>query len=160
MPAAADLQDCLLPGLSDDVMLGQGGRVNAPLRTATRPTVQTLAIPNGFTLTIGGTLAFAVGRDGYPGWLAVWLFVVGGCVAFCIAAALSNAHRDRDDTAGPVCGPTVFNLVPVVVVPIVEIATNWIGFADAQFALAGFLAVGLYVSGFGALTAMARARRS
>jgi hypothetical protein len=128
------------------------------MRRALRPTVQMLAIPNGFTLTIGGVLAIAVGDRGYPGVLALWLYVVGGCVGFCLMSALAAAHTRLSDQAGPVSDRAVFNLVPVAVVPIVYAATHWIADDAGQFALAGFLAVTLYVAGYSIFAAWTRHR--
>jgi hypothetical protein len=123
---------------------------------ALRPTVQMLTIPNGFTLTIGSVLAISVGSDGYPGWFAVWLFVVGGCLGFCLMGVLSTAHRQLSKRAGPANDLAVFNLVPVAVVPVVYAATHWLTSRPWQFAAAGFLAVTLYIAGYSASAWWAR----
>ena len=42
-----------------------------------RRVAQMLVVPHGFTLCVAGTLSICVGERGYPGVLAIWLFVTG-----------------------------------------------------------------------------------
>jgi hypothetical protein len=72
-----------------------------PASAAVRPTVQLLTAPSGFTLAAGGVLAVIIGRHGYPGILPIWLFVAGGCAAFCLTALMSKANGAQSPHARP-----------------------------------------------------------
>jgi hypothetical protein len=124
-----------------------------PAGTAVRLTVQQLTVRNGFTLTIGSVLAVTIGNRGYPGMLPVWLFAVGGSAGFCLVALISRASPMQSPAVRPGTGLTVFNLVPVAVVPIVYAATRWVPATGLAFAMAGFLAVVLCLAGYSACAA-------
>jgi hypothetical protein len=121
---------------------------------AMRQVAQSLVIPQGFTLSVSGSMGTLVGERGYPGALAVWLFVLGGGLGFCAVTAGSGLHHDPGARPEPVTGPAVFNLVPVAVVPTVLLIAGLIGSDRVAFAIAGFLAVVLYMSGLTGLIAL------
>lgn len=119
------------------------------------PTVQTLTVPNGFTLTVGGMLAITIGDRGYSGMLPIWLFVAVGSFGFCVLALASLAHQRPPTTnARPTWGLAVFNLVPVAIIPADYLATHWISSTSWAFLLAGLLAVVLYVVVFSVFSAL------
>lgn len=115
-------------------------------------TTRNLTVPHGFTLTISGVFAMDVADSGFPGALSVWLFVLGGTVAFVLLAFASGAHTGRAKTIEASSGAAVFNAVAVAVVPACYAATAWISAMWAEYLLAGFLAVGLYVAAHATLT--------
>jgi hypothetical protein len=126
--------------------------------------MQRLTVPSGFTVTIGSVLAFSIGRHGYPGLLDVWLFAtaigLGFCLlGFCLLGFASGLSRSRDLRTSLPDGAAVYNLVPVIVVPAVYLATSWIADAAWAFCLAGFLAVMLYVCVYSAFAQVTIARR-
>jgi hypothetical protein len=123
---------------------------------AVRPTVQLLTAPSSFTLAAGGVLAVIIGRHGYPGILPIWLFVAGGCAAFCLTALMSKANGAQSPHARPAAGRAAFNLVPLAVLPIVCAVTSVVPAAGLAFPAAGFLTVILYVAGYSGLAALAR----
>jgi len=123
------------------------------------PTVQLLTVPSGFTVTIGSVLAFSIGRYGYPGLLGVWLFATAIGLGFCVLGFVSGLSRSRRARASLPDGAAVYNLVPVIVVPAVYLATSWIAYAAWAFCLAGFLAVVLYVCAYSAFAQATVARR-
>lgn len=113
--------------------------------SATGPTVlRTLVIPQGYTLSVGGTLAILLDRHPRPGAVPIWLFVVGAVVGFVLVARASNAHRDRAALTAA-AGKQLFNAAPVLVVPLVVLATCWVEQPLAAFPAAGLACSSTYV---------------
>ena len=113
------------------------------VRTDAGALAQMLSVPQGFTLSVAGTISIAVHEDGYPGDLGIWCFVAAGGLAFCAAVLLTGAHA-RGDVHRPT-GLGLLNLVPVGVVPVAVLAGRWIGQPDLRMAVTGFACVGAYV---------------
>lgn len=120
-----------------------------PSRTAAtlRGTLTMLAAPQGFTLSIAGTLAATIGQRGVPGLLPVWLFVVGSSAGFCLLAlAVGAASRARAElAAGGLSGRAVLNAAPLAVVPFAVGGSSWIPNALGAYVAAGALATTSYV---------------
>jgi hypothetical protein len=121
------------------------------MRARTSQVCQSMVVPQGFTLSIAGSLGTLLGERGYPGALAVWLFVLGGGVGFCTVTGFSGVHGDAEARPEPVTGPALFNLLPVTVVPTVFLTAGLIGSDRLAFAVAGFLVVILYLIGMAGL---------
>ena len=110
---------------------------------AARGVAQNLAVPHGFTLVIGGTLAMLIGERGYPGAFGIWLFIVGANAALLFSLALARAHRHP--VAAPVGGFAVFNIALVLTVPLVFALTRVVHPDDAAFLGAGMVSVSSHV---------------
>lgn len=133
---------------------GEGG-----LRGAVRGLTAQLAVPQGFTLSAGGTLAATIGQHGTPGLFDVWLFAVGAGVSFCLLAMLSGS-ASRVASAGQVAlsRAMVLNVLPVVVIPAAVGCAALVPSRPVSFLLAGGLASGLYVVLLAAVAAHGRGR--
>jgi hypothetical protein len=131
------------------------------LRRVVRGLTVQLAVPQGFTLSVGGTLAVTIGQHGTPGLLDVWLFAVGAGVSFCLLAVLSGSALQ----GGPVeqvslPRAAVLNVLPVVVIPAAVGCAALVSSQQLDFLLAGALASGLYVLLLGLVATYARGTRS
>ncbi len=104
-----------------------------------------LAMPQGFTLSVAGTVAIMIGHRGFPGPLAVWLFVVGAAGAFSAIAVVVGAHLEPSNNPVTVVGLALLNVTPVVIVPLACLIAWWIPGDAAAFAVAGAATSGLYV---------------
>jgi hypothetical protein len=71
-----------------------------------------LVAPQGFTLSIAGTLAISVQRHA-PDAFAIWMFVLGGGLAFCATALTVGALRETMTLPVNFVGLALLNLVPV-----------------------------------------------
>jgi len=132
-------------------MATDGNGVRMTLGVGTRGVVQNLAVPHGFTLIIGGTSVMLLGQRGYPGAMAVWLFIAAANAALLCWQALLRGHRHP--VAPAVSGLGVFNAAPTLTVPLVYGVTHPIGNDTVAFGCAGFLSVSCYVLLVGALAA-------
>lgn len=110
-----------------------------------------MVIPQGFTLSVAGTMATLVcqRKDSAP--LAIWLFVVGAGVGYVLVSLVSGSHRGTASPATlPIEGLRVLNLVPIVVVPLSTGTAALIPYTPAAFTCGGFVAVAGYVVGLSA----------
>ncbi|MGD9526488.1 hypothetical protein [Pseudonocardia sp.] len=131
---------------------GRAARGIGGLRTATREAGLLLGAPQGFTLSVAGTLAAVVGQRGMPGPWAAWLFVTGAGLGFCALLLAVGAHHERAvHPPGGLRGGAVFNLLPVAVVPAAVLGTTWIATGAVAFFVAGAIAVIGYLVLLGAL---------
>jgi len=128
----------------------QGATVT--LGTSTRGVAQNLAVPHGFTLIIGGTSVMLLGQRGYPGALAIWLFIAGANLALVCFQVLLGGNRHP--VAPPVSGLGVFNPAPMLTVPLVYGVTHPIHADRVAFGCAGLLSVTCYVLLVGGLAAV------
>jgi hypothetical protein len=132
------------------------------LRYALRGLTAQLAAPQGFTLSIGGTLAATVGQRGVSDLFDVWLYVMGAGLSFCLLALMSgSALRAGPGRGVPVSRAAVLNVLPVVVVPAAVGCAALITSRPFGFLAAGALASGVYVTllGFIAMRASRRLSR-
>ena len=127
------------------------------LRWAVRGLTAQLAVPQGFTLSVGGTLAATIGQHGTPGLFDVWLFAVGAGASYCLLAMLSgSATRSGPPDHVPPSRALVLNVLPVVVIPTAVGCAALVPSRPLAFLLAGALASGLYVVLLGVIAAYAR----
>jgi hypothetical protein len=112
--------------------------------------VQQIVIPQGFTLSITGTIAIMNGHRVQAGPIAIWLFILGAGAGYSAAALVGGAHRRfASSRPQPITGVPVLNVVPVIVVPVAVAAAWWIPDPRVAFAAAGFVATAGYVGAFG-----------
>jgi hypothetical protein len=131
------------------------------LRWAVRGLTAQLAVPQGFTLSVGGTLAATIGQHGTPGLFDVWLFALGAGVSFCLLALMSgSATRSSPADRVPLSRALVLNVLPVVVIPTAVGCAALVPSRPLDFLLAGALASGLYVVWLGVIAAFGRGRSS
>lgn len=116
-----------------------------------RGVAQNLAVPHGFTLVIGGLITILIGERGFPGTVAVCLFVVGANSALILCQATVGAHRFA--TGSPATGLGVYNIAPSATVPAVALVVEHIEADRVAFLCAGFLGACCYVCVAGALMA-------
>jgi hypothetical protein len=109
----------------------------AGLTRSTLPSVaRQLVVPQGFTLSSTGVFAILLEHRPHPGPAAIWLFVTGAALGFAILIHASDAHRSAS-ALRPAFGYELFNLVSVVVVPLVSLIVWWIPLAPVAYALGG-----------------------
>jgi hypothetical protein len=122
---------------------------DAGLAATVRAIVQQIVIPQGFTLSITGTIAIMNGHRFQAGPIAIWLFILGAGAGYSTAALAAGAHRrSASSRPQPITGLPVLNVVPVIVVPVAVAAAWWIPDPGVAFAAAGFVATAGYVSAF------------
>lgn len=109
-----------------------------------------LVVPQGFTLSVAGVLALMIGHQGFPGLLAIWLFIAGASIGFCAITLASGAHTETSNRHVSIVGMALMNLLPVLVVPAACSASWWVGNKSTAFLIAGFCSTVLYVGGLGA----------
>jgi hypothetical protein len=119
-------------------------RVNG-WRDSVRVTTRMLFIPQGFTLSVSGVSVALIGQRGYPGLLAIWLFVLGAELSLALCAFTSGAHRNDGHGNMPSASAAVFNLAPVVVVPLSLGVVRFIDNRAFAFFVSGVAVAGLYV---------------
>ena len=111
-----------------------------------RGTTSMLAAPQGFTLSVAGTLAATIGQRDVAGLLEVWLFVVGGSAGFCLVAVAGGVlHRPGPRGGLSVSRRAVLNVAPVAVVPVAVGGSLRIPSDPLAFLVAGGLATTCYV---------------
>ena len=122
------------------------GVPQARLGFSVRGLTSTLVVPQGFTLSIAGTLAGTIGQRGTTRLLDVWLFVVGAGFSFCLLAIVSgNVRNDSPSRPLPIFGKATLNILPIAVMPAAVVSAGRIANSAAGFFVAGALATGLYV---------------
>ena len=119
---------------------------------AVRDIARHMVIPQGFTLSVGGTIATLVGERADTRPLAIWLFVTGAGVGYGLIGIASGAHRRTVPSATlTINGLRLLNavplVVPILVVPVATSIANQIPYTPVAFACAGFLAVAGYIGG-------------
>lgn len=114
-----------------------------------------LVVPQGFTLSVAGVLALAIGHRGFPGLLAIWLFIAGATIGFCAITLVSGAHTEASNRHVSIVGMALMNLLPILVVPAACAASWWVSDKPAAFFIAGFCSTVLYVGGLGAFLVIA-----
>lgn len=108
--------------------------------------VRQLVVPQGFTLSIAGTLAIQLGHRPHTGPVAIWLFVLGAGVGCCTVVRAVGAHRGQAAAPDAISGYRLFNLAPVVIVPVASLASWWIANPPAGLLISGFVAAAGYVN--------------
>ncbi len=103
-----------------------------------------LAIPYGYTVTLGAAALLSVARLGAPSEMEVLYFVVGAVLAFVLLAAIGRPHLAAEI---PMRAPwlVVFNLFPIVAaLAVIALPARLLGRNLGYFAN-GFLATTVYV---------------
>ena len=134
-----------------------------PLRPhfALRDLTSALVVPQGFTLSIAGTLAGTIGQRGIPHIFDVWMFVVGAGLSFCVLAILSgNTRGSARPRPLSISGKATLNLVPIAVMPGAVVGAGFIPNPSVGFLVAGVLASGLYVALLAVVLRLATRRRA
>ena len=105
---------------------GVGDLEGRSWRRTTVEVAHLITVPQGFTVAVAGSVALCVGRHGFPGFLAVWLFVAGASLSYCLVVlAVGATHRPIGQPGG-IVGLALLNLAAMVVVPLVAVVTWWI----------------------------------
>jgi hypothetical protein len=119
---------------------------------AVREIARHMVIPQGFTLSVAGTIATLVGERTDTRALTIWLFVTGAGVGYGLVGIAGGAHRRTVPSATLTINEhrllnPVPILVPILVVPVATSIANQIPYTPVAFACAGFLAVAGYIGG-------------
>ncbi len=128
-------------------------------RVAVRGITHMLVVPQGFSLSVTGVFAITVGHRGFPGPVAIWLFIVGAGLGFCSVTWASGAHRETSTRPVSIVGMAMMNLLPVAMVPAACGASWWISDKPACFLVAGVCASGFYLVGLAAFIVILQASR-
>ena len=107
--------------------------------------LMTLVIPQGYTLSIAGSFAVAVGRYGVPSPFAAYAFVVGAAAAFVVLVLFTSTTIRAGSIAAPAAVVAMCNGLPVAVVPIAGAVIRIVPNALVGFLVAGASAVTAYV---------------
>jgi hypothetical protein len=108
-------------------------------------TLQNLVVPQGYTLSIAGSFGIAAYSYGSPQALDVAAFVAGAVVAFVLLATLSSGSK-RIPVTLPVRSLALWNLVPVLVLPLVLALDQVIPERTLGFLTSGFAAAASYIT--------------
>ena len=103
-----------------------------------------LAIPYGYTVTLGAAALLAVARLGAPSEVEVLFFAVGAVLGFVLLAVLGCPHLAQEI---PMRVPwlVVFNFFPIAAaVAVIALPTRLLGKSPSYFA-SSFLATTVYV---------------
>lgn len=103
-----------------------------------------LAIPYGYTVTLGAAALLAVARLGAPSEVEVLFFAVGAVLGFVLLAALGRPHLAQEI---PMRVPwlVVFNFFPIAAaVAVIALPTSLLGKGPSYFA-SSLLATTVYV---------------
>ena len=103
-----------------------------------------LAIPYGYTVTLGAAALLSVARLGAPTEVEVLFFVAGAVLAFVILAAIGRPHL-TDEIPMRVPWLVVFNLFPIVAaLAVMALPMRFFGKAPSYLANS-FTATSVYV---------------
>lgn len=107
-------------------------------------TLAQLTVPQGYTLSIGGSFAVASHAYGPPSGTRAMEFVAGALLAFVLLVAVAaRPPRDPGPTP-PLTGVARYNVTPLAVIALVLLAVNLVPSRTVGFFLAGSLAAGGY----------------
>jgi hypothetical protein len=98
---------------------------------------QMLILPQGFTLAVAGSVTTCVGRHGFPGPIAVWLFVAGAAIGYWLVVLALGALGEPVHQPVGIAGLGLLNVTAVFVVPLVTLANWWIPNEDIAFIVTG-----------------------
>lgn len=110
-----------------------------------RKTVSSLTVPQGYTLSIAGTLAVAGHRYGPPTLVEGWFFVLGAVVVFLALAAFSVRDGSRSPDTVVTSGRLAFNAVPLASMAAGAGTSCAIPWSPVGYPAAGIVAVLAYV---------------
>ena len=103
-----------------------------------------LAIPYGYTVTLGAAALLAVARVGAPSEAEVLFFALGAVLGFVLLAALGRPHL-AEEIPMRVPWLVVFNFFPIAAaVAVIALPTRLLGKGPSYFA-SSFLATTVYV---------------
>jgi len=103
-----------------------------------------LAIPYGYTVTLGAAALLAVARLGAPSEAEVLFFALGACLGFVLPATTGCSHLAREI---PMRVPwlVIFNFFPIAAaLAVIALPTRLLGTGSGYFACS-FLATAVYV---------------
>ena len=124
------------------------------LRSAVCSLTTVLVVPQGFTLSVSGTLAATIVQRGAVAVIDIWLFVVGAALSFCLLALVSGGvARSGARPQLALSGVAMLNVLPVAVIPAAVQCAALIADRGLGFLLAGALATGLYIGLLGVVAA-------
>jgi hypothetical protein len=103
-----------------------------------------LAIPYGYTVTLGAAALLSVARQGAPSEVEVLFFVLGAVLGFVFLAAIGRPHL-ADEIPMRVPWLVVFNLFPIVAaLAVIALPAHLFGKGPGYF-VNGLLATAVYV---------------
>lgn len=113
-----------------------------------------LVVPQGFTLSVSGTLAATIVQRGAATVTDIWLFAVGAGLSFCLLALMSGSvARSGTRPQLVLSRVAMLNVLPVAVIPAATQCAALVADRGLSFLLAGPLATGFFVAPLGVVVA-------
>lgn len=107
-------------------------------------TLAQLTVPQGYTLSIGGSFAVAAHAYGAPSGTRAAEFVAGALVAFVLLVAVAARPPMGPGPTVPLTGLARYNVTPLAVIALVGLTVRLIPSAAVGFVVAGAVAAGGY----------------
>lgn len=107
-------------------------------------TLAQLTVPQGYTLSIGGSFAVAAHAYGPPSGARAAAFVAGALVAFVLLVAIAARPAKEPGPVAPLTGLARYNVTPLAVIAAVALIVQFLASPTIGFFLAGTTAAGGY----------------
>ena len=107
-------------------------------------TLSQITIPQGYTLSIGGSFAVADHAYGAPGGMRAAEFVAGALLAFVLLVVVAERHAVHQGPAPPPVGLARYNVTPLAVIALVALVVRLVPSPTVGFLAAGAMAAGGY----------------
>lgn len=103
-----------------------------------------LTVPQGYTLSIGGSLALATYAYGPPTALHAAEYVVGALAAFVLLVAFAARPHEEPGPPPALHGIARYNITPLAIIGLNGLIVHLVTAATVGFFVAGVLAAGGY----------------
>jgi len=107
-------------------------------------TLAQLTVPQGYTLSIGGSLAVTAHAYGAPSGTRATEFVAGALLAFVLLVAVAARPPTEPGPTAPLAGVARYNVTPLAVIALVALVVHIVPSPTVGFVLAGAFAAGGY----------------
>lgn len=107
-------------------------------------TLAQLTVPQGYTLSIGGSFAVATHAYGPPSGTRAAEFVAGALLAFVVLVAIAARPPEEPGPTSALTGLARYNITPLAVIALVALVVTLVPSATVGFFLSGVAAAGGY----------------
>jgi len=107
-------------------------------------TLAQLTVPQGYTLSIGGSLAVTAHTYGSPSGTRATEFVAGALLAFVLLVAVAARPSAEPGLTAALAGLARYNITPLAVIALVALVVHLVPSPAVGFFLAGAFAAGGY----------------
>lgn len=101
-------------------------------------------MPQGYTLSIGGSFAVTAHAYGPPSGTRAVAFVAGALLAFVLLVAVAARPPKEPGPIAPLTGFARYNVTPLAVIALVALIVQLVPSPTIGFFLAGMMAAGGY----------------